>query len=76
MNVDVQFILNGILVIAMGMGGWIMGRITKSLDTLDRDVRAMPEKYVSKVDYRSDLTEIKALLERISDKLDNKADKP
>jgi hypothetical protein len=76
MNVDFQLLFNGLFAIAMGMGGWIMGRITKSLDTLDKDVRAMPEKYVAKVDYRSDIHDIKGLLERISDKLDGKADKP
>lgn len=37
--------------------------------------RGVPEKYVSKADYRSDLGDIKALLTRIDDKLDGKEDK-
>ena len=74
-NVDYQVLFNIVMVLATGMGGWIMGRITRALDQLDGDVRAMPEKYVSKADYRTDLQDIKAGLERIFDKLDGKADK-
>ena len=57
------------------MGGWILGRVSKSLDQLDADVRQMPEKYVSKLDYRADMTDIKDMFTRIMDKLDGKADK-
>jgi hypothetical protein len=35
----------------------------------------MPDKYVSKDDYKSDLGDIKQMLRDISDKLDKKADK-
>lgn len=75
MNVDYQILFNIVMALAAGMGGWIVGRITKTLDQLDKDVREMPDKYVSKVDYRTDLHDIKAMLERIFDKLDGKADK-
>ena len=73
---DYQVLFN----IAMGgvaaAGGWILGRITRSLDMLDKDVRAMPVNYVSKTDYRNDLSDIKNLLVRIESKLDGKVDKP
>jgi hypothetical protein len=52
-----------------------VGRVTKTLDQLDADIRGLPEKYVSKADYRSDISEIKALLTGIRDKLDSKQDK-
>jgi hypothetical protein len=35
----------------------------------------LPKEYVAKDDYREDIREIKALLERIFEKLDAKADK-
>jgi hypothetical protein len=35
----------------------------------------MPLTYVTRVDYRADIEEIKAMLNRINDKLDAKADK-
>ncbi len=75
MNMDFQIIFNAVLGVAIAMGGWIMGRITRSLDQLDSDVRSLPDKYVSKSDYHNDLQDIKSLLNRIFDKLDGKEDK-
>lgn len=72
---DWQAAFNIAVMLAGGMFGWIVGRITKTLDQLDVDIRGLPEKYVSKADYRSDLSDIKALLTRIDDKLDGKEDK-
>ena len=57
-------------------GGWILNNISRSIERLDKDVRAMPLTYVTRVDYRADIDEIKSLLMRINDKLDDKADKP
>jgi hypothetical protein len=71
-NIAISVILFG----GGGLCGWIITRMTRAFDRLDGDVRAMPDKYVSKVDYRTDLHDIKAMLERIFDKLDGKADKP
>ena len=76
MNVNWQDAFNILVMICGAMGGWIMGRISKSLDRLDDDVRAMPAKYVSKEDYRTDMHDIKELLQRIDSKLDKKVDKP
>lgn len=75
MSVDYQVLFNIVMAVAASMGGWIMGRITRALEQLDNDVRTMPDKYVNKADYRVDLHDIKAGLERIFDKLDGKADK-
>ncbi|MCT2398539.1 hypothetical protein [Novosphingobium mangrovi (ex Huang et al. 2023)] len=66
---------NVMIGLAAFLGGWILNNITKSIDRLDNDVRDMPSTYVSKVDYRNDLQDIKALLMKIDDKLDGKADK-
>jgi len=65
--------------IAVGLvaffGGWVLNNITKAIERLDFDVRAMPSKYVSKDDYRRDIDDIKEMLSKIFDKLDSKVDK-
>ena len=75
MNVDYQMLFNIAMVVVAGSVGWILGRITKALDTLDADVRALPHNYVSKADYREDISEIKVGIQRIFDKLDGKQDR-
>lgn len=72
---DWQAAFNIAVMLGGGMFGWIVGRITKTLDQLDADIRALPDKYVGKADYRRDVREIKDLLTRIDDKLDQKQDK-
>ena len=73
---DGQILFNIIIGIAGLFGGWILNNISRSIERLDRDVRALPLTYVTRVDYRADIDEIKTILGRIWDKLDDKADKP
>ena len=73
---DGQSLFNIIIGIAGLFGGWILNNISRSIERLDRDVRAMPLTYVTRADYRADIDEIKTMLMRINDKLDDKADKP
>jgi hypothetical protein len=65
--------------IAIGLasffGGWVLNNITKAIDRLDNDVRKMPMIYISKDEYHRDIAEIKNMLGKIFDKLDNKMDK-
>ena len=70
-----QTAYNVIIGLAAFMGGWIMNRITASLDRLDNDVRNIPLNYVTKEDYRRDIDEIKDICKQIFNKLDGKADK-
>lgn len=72
---DGQILFNIIIGIAGLFGGWILNNISRSIERLDKDVRSMPLTYVTRVDYRADIEEIKAMLMRINDKLDAKADK-
>lgn len=72
---DGQMLFNTLVAIAGFLGGWILNNISRSISVLDRDVRQMPLTYVTRADYRSDIEEIKMMLNRINDKLDNKADK-
>lgn len=70
-----QILFNIIIGVAGVFGGWILNNISRSIERLDQDVRAMPLTYVTRVDYRADIEEVKAMLNRISDKLDGKVDK-
>jgi hypothetical protein len=73
---DGQILFNIIIGVAGLFGGWILNNISRSIERLDKDVRQMPLTYVTRADYRADIEEIKAMLNRINDKLDDKADKP
>jgi hypothetical protein len=72
---DTQTIINGAIALVGFFGGWVLNRITNSLDRLDEDMKKMPEKYVRRDDYLRDIADIKAMLKSIYDKLDNKVDK-
>jgi len=72
---DGQILFNIIVGLAGVFGGWILNNISRSIERLDKDVRAMPLTYVTRADYRADIEEIKMMLNRINDKLDGKADK-
>jgi len=72
---DTQTLFNVAVTLAGGLGGWVLNNIWQSIRTLDKDVRQMPHMYVSKEDYKSDISEIKRMLGKIFDKLDEKADK-
>jgi hypothetical protein len=70
MNQDVYNIIIG------GAGtitGWILKTLWESVRELERDLHT---NYVSKVDYRADILEVKDILKQIFAKLDSKADKP
>ncbi len=71
-----QLIFNIAVSLAGFFGGWILSHIYKAIERLDSDLRSMPTRYVRREDYRDDMQEIKNLLSKISDKLDNKVDKP
>ena len=72
---DAQMLFN-ILVGASGfMGGWILNSISRSIERLDKDVRNMPLTYVTQTHYQRDIDEIKGMLDKIFNKLDEKVDK-
>lgn len=72
---DVQQLFNVALGLAAFLGGWVLNNISRAIDRLDNDVRAMPMHYVAKTDYRRDIDDIKEMLGKIFDKLDSKVDK-
>jgi len=74
-EVDLQILFNIAVAIAGFFGGWILNNISRTMNKLDDDVRAMPLNYVTKDDYKSDISEIKGMLAEIYRELRNKADR-
>jgi len=72
---DGQFLFNLLVGVSGFLGGWILNNISRSIERLDQDVRQMPLTYVTRVDYRADIDEVKGMLGKIFDKLDGKVDK-
>jgi len=72
---DSQTLFNVAVSVAGFLGGWILNNIYQSIRLLDKDVRQMPHFYVSKDDYRLDISEVKSMLSKIFERLDSKADK-
>jgi hypothetical protein len=72
---DGQFLFNLVVGIAAFFGGWTLNNITRMLNRIDDDIREIPHIYVSKDDYKTDIAEIKGMLGKIFDRLENKADK-
>jgi len=84
---DYQVLFNIAFGIAGVFGGWVLNNITKSIERLDGDVRAMPRTYVTKDDWKDAMREMKeemrlgfdkidASLNNVFNKLDKKEDKP
>lgn len=72
---DAQVLFNIVVGIAGAFGGWILNNISRSIERLDEDVRKMPLTYVTQAHYQRDIDEIKGMLTKIFDKLDEKVDK-
>ena len=68
-------LFNIVVGLAAFFGGWTLNSISRTLERLDQDVRDMPHMYVNREDYRTDIHEIKGMLGKIFDRLENKADK-
>lgn len=83
---DYQLLFNIVLALAGFLGGWVLNNVSKAIERLDSDVRAMPHTYVSKDDWRVAMKEVKdemtrgfdrieANLNNVFSKLDKKEDK-
>ena len=73
---------NIIVGVAGLFGGWILNNISRSIDKLDEDVREMPHTYITQdaynrdqARYQRDIDDIKNMLGKIFDRLEDKADK-
>ncbi len=84
---DYQVLFNIFFGIAGFLGGWVLNNLSKAIERLDADVRAMPMTYVTKTDWKDAMREMKdemrngfdkidSTLNTIFKKLDHKEDKP
>ena len=75
MIMENQLVFNCIVGIAGFLLVFVFNSITRKLQKIEDSIASMPKEYVQKDDYRADITEIKAILKQIFDKLDSKQDK-
>ena len=57
------------------LAGWILNNVHKAIKALEDDIKDIPHTYVMKEDYKTDIAEIKTMLNKIFDELKLKADK-
>lgn len=76
---DVQTAINLIGGALLAIVGWVARQLYQSIRDLQLDIKnievALPTNYVQKTEFNSNLKEIKEMLNKIFDKLDDKADK-
>jgi len=74
-----QHLINTALGLGFSVLGWFARELWSAVKELKADLSKLredlPKTYVAKNDYRDDLNEIKNMLGKIFDKLDNKQDK-
>lgn len=76
---DSQLLINIILGISMTVVGWFARELWAAVKELKTDLAKLREEvireFVPRQDYREDMRDVKAMLEKIFDRLDGKADK-
>jgi hypothetical protein len=72
---DNQQLFNVVVSIAGFLAVFVVNSTTRKIQKMEDQLAEMPKEYVQKDDYRSDISEVKAILKQIFDKLDAKADK-
>jgi hypothetical protein len=73
--VEPQFLINILFAAAGAAFGWILNSISRSIVRIEDRISEMPMTYVNRDDYRSDIGDIKNMLGKIFDRLDQKADR-
>ena len=70
-----QQTINLILGACMAVAGWFARELWTAVQDLKNDLSKLPTIYVARLDYKDDMREVKEMLGKIFDKLDNKVDK-
>ena len=74
-----QHLINGLLAGGFIILGWFARELWAAVKELKADLAKLredlPKEYVAKDDYREDIRDIKAMLAKIFEKLEAKADK-
>ncbi|CAB4131945.1 hypothetical protein UFOVP135_31 [uncultured Caudovirales phage] len=76
---DYQTLLNIGLTLISSVTGWFARELWSAVKELKADLAKLkedlPKSYVAKDDYKDDIRELKDMINKIFDKLDNKSDK-
>ena len=76
---ELQTIINGLLAVIVAGTGWAARELWGAVKILREDIQKieviLPSNYVRKDEFTEGLKEIKEMLGKIFDRLDNKADK-
>jgi hypothetical protein len=76
---DPQSLINLAAGLAIAIGGWFARQVWDSVQRLKEDLHSievdLPKSYVTKDDFNQTMKHIENMVQRIYDKLDNKADK-
>ena len=74
-----QNLINGLLAGGFTVLGWFARELWAAVKELKSDLASLredlPKEYVAKDDYREDIRDIKAMLAKIFEKLEAKADR-
>ena len=70
-----QFLINILFAAAGAAFGWILNSSSRSIIRIEDRISEMPMIYVNRDDYRVDISDIKNMLGKIFDRLDQKADR-
>ena len=76
---ETQQLLNVVLSVAMTVIGWFARELWAAVKDLKADLAKLredlPKHYVSKDDYREDIRDLKEIMNKVFDRLENKQDK-
>ena len=74
-----QYLINAMLAGGFTVLGWFARELWAAVKELKADLAKLredlPKEYVLRSDYREDIRDIKAMLSKIFEKFENKADK-
>ena len=70
-----QQLLNILFGAALAVAGWFARELWSAVQELKSDISKLPLVYVARQDYRDDMKEVKEMLGKIFDRLENKQDK-
>ena len=74
-----QQVFNMVITASGALGGWMLKVIWDAITDLKKDVKDLNQEihsdFLRKDDYRNDISDIKGMLGKIFDKLENKVDK-
>ncbi len=77
---DTQTIINIVAGILVAVAGWLARVLWDAVEKLKTDIHELevhlPTNYIRRDEFHEGLREIKITLNKILDKLENKADKP